>query len=103
MSILGNYIELKPGVAKKMKISGYIFSNVEIIDPDTKEQKTIRTLNCRVVREDDQEVNKTFSITSEKLAQALFPFLEKGHHLDKEVVITQSGRGYMKEYTVAWL
>jgi len=103
MSILGNYVILKTGVAKKLKISSYYFDHIEIIDPETKIAKVIKRLNCTIIREDDEDCSKIFSITGEKLAQTLFPFLERGHHLDKEVVITMTGRGYMKEYSVSWL
>jgi len=103
MSILGNYVKLETGIAKKLKISSYYFDNIEIIDPETKIAKVIKRLICTVTREDDEDCSKTLSITSEKLAQTLFPFLERGHHLDKEVVITQTGKGYMKEYSVSWL
>lgn len=103
MSVLGNYVILKPGVPKKLKISSYHFDDIEIIDTVTKKPKTLKRLYCSVIREDDQEVNKEFSTTSEKLAQTLFPFLERGHHLDKEVIILMTGRGYLKEFAVSWL
>jgi len=103
MSVLGNYIDLKPGEPKKLKISRYYKDVIDMKDPESKEIKPVNRLVCIIIREDGKEVNKTFSITSEKLAQMIYPGLQKDMHLDKEVRIIQTGKGYLKEFSLEWV
>lgn len=103
MSVLGNYVEFTPGVAKKLKISRYYMAVTDIKDPESKEIKPVNVLMCIVTREDDKDVNKTLSISSEKLAQMIMPGLKKDLHKEKEVRLIMSGRGYFREYSMEWV
>jgi len=103
MSVLGNYIDLVAGVPKKLKISRYYKDVIEMKDPESKEIKPVNRLVCIVTREDGKEVNKTFSITSEKLAQMIMPGLKKDLHLEKEVRLIMTGIGYLREYSMEWV
>lgn len=103
MSILGNYIDLKAGVPKKLKISKYYLDTQDMKDPTSGETKAVNRLVCMVTREDGKEGAKTFSITSEKLAQMIMPGLKKDLHLEKEVRITMTGKGFLKEFSLEWI
>lgn len=103
MSVLGNYVDLTPGRPKKLKISSYHKDVIDLKDPTSGQVKPVNRLVCLITREDDKEVSKTFSITSEKLAQMIFPGLQKDLHLEKEVRIIMTGKGFLKEYSVEWV
>lgn len=103
MSILGNYVEFAPGVAKKLKISEYYLDVIDMKDPESEKVKPVNRLVCIITREDSREVKKTLNITSEKLAQMIMPGLKKDLHLEKEVRLIMTGRGYLTEYSMEWV
>jgi len=103
MSVLGNYIDLITGVPKLLKISRYYMDVIDMKDPESKEIKPVNRLVCIVTREDGKDVSKTFSITSEKLAQMIMPGLKKDLYKEKEVRLIMTGRGYLREYSMEWV
>lgn len=103
MSVLGNYIDLIAGVPKLLKISRYYMDVIDMKDPESKEIKPVNRLVCIVTREDGKDVSKTFSITSEKLAQMIMPGLKKDLYKEKEVRLIMTGRGYLREYSMEWV
>ena len=76
VDILENWVKLVPGIEKKLRFSGGSKQARQITDATTKVQKNVNTLVLRVTMEDGQTVQKDFSITSERLAGEMSPYLD---------------------------
>lgn len=103
MSVLGNYVRLETGVKKRLHLVGHDFVAKVIRDPLTGQPKAVKVLQFVVDREDGQSVNKVFSVTSEKLAQAFLPYLDGQRYRGYEVEIEKRGEGFLTEYSVRWI
>jgi hypothetical protein len=100
MAVLGNFVRLEAGVAKRLHFVRHEFLDKVIRDPLTGAAKTVRVLQFYVDMEDGQKVSKIFSVTSEKLAAALRPYLEGGRYTQLEFKITKKGEGFLTDYSV---
>jgi hypothetical protein len=100
MSVLGNFIKLEVGKPKRLHFTRHEFVDKVIRDPLTGSAKTVRVLQFYVDYEDGQKVAKVFSVTSEKLAAALSPYLEGQRYTRLEFVITKKGEGFLTDYSV---
>jgi hypothetical protein len=100
MAVLGNFVRLVAGVPKRMHFVRHEFVEKVIRDPLTGSAKTVRVLQFYVDYEDGQKVAKVFSVTSEKLAAALSPYLEGQRYAKLEFVITKKGEGFLTDYSL---
>lgn len=98
--VLANYIVLEPGIPKVLHFTSHYLGPRALVDPDSRHEKRLNVLEFQVDREDGVEVSKVLSITSEKLARELSPFLPDGAYLRMIFTITKSGAGYRTEYSV---
>lgn len=103
MSVLGNYVRLEPGRPKRLHLVSHQFVEKIIRDPLIADAKSVRVLQFRVDREDGQKVDKVFSVTSEKLAQAFLPYLDGQRYRFYEVEIIKTGEGFLTDYTVRFI
>ena len=101
MPILGNYVTFVDGVPKALHATRWALVSKSLTDPLTGAAKTIQVLEFVVDREDGEIVSKTWSVTSEKLAQTLQPFLAGGMYLSIEFVITANGQGFTRRWSVS--
>lgn len=98
--VLENFVTLVPGVPKTMHFTAGEIVNKVITDPALLRAKTIKALHLEVDREDGVPVSKSFSVTSEKLAQSLAPYLGPGRLPLYDFTITLSGSGYTRSYSL---
>jgi len=98
--VLGNYVVLEPGIKKSLHFKSHFLGPKEITDPASLHLKSVNTLEFQVDQEDGRAVDKAFSVTSEKLARQLAPFLPEREYVRHLFSITKSGSGYKTEYAV---
>lgn len=72
---LDNWVKLELGTRKRLHFTDHRYAEREITDPFWKTPRTVRSLLFRVDREDGVLVDKTLSITSERLASEFEPYL----------------------------
>ena len=73
---LGNWVMLEPGTRTRVHLVDHQLAERRITDPFWKVEKTVRTLLFRVDRQDGAPVEKSLSVTSERLASEFLPYLE---------------------------
>jgi hypothetical protein len=100
MAVLGNYVRLEPGVEKEMHFSDYYYTRKELRDPVTMRMKMVNVLVFKVDEEDGHKVEKEFSVTSEKLASQLLPYLAGNLYRNYRFRIKRIGSGFATEYVV---
>lgn len=98
--VLANYVELQPGVPKRLHFTSHGLVTRDLLDPLLGRPKPVTSLLFTVDREDGVAVAKTLSVTSEKLAASLEPYLEGERYQALEFVITKAGAGFLTRYTV---
>ena len=101
--VLQNFVTLQTGIPARMHFTQDVIMPREITDPATGQAKTIRVLELSVDTLNGSPVDAVFSVTSEKLAQALLPFTEGKRYLTLDIVLTRSGSGFMTEYELTTL
>jgi len=90
-----NWVVLKPGVEKRLRLRDHAFVDRVLTDPVWKEPKTVRTLMFRVSMEDGVPVDKVWSVVSGKLAQELSGYLEGRRYRDYEFVVVKDAPGFV--------
>lgn len=98
--VLQNFIVLQEGIAAVMHFADHELAERDIVDPLTRREKVITILEFTVDRLGGEAVNTVFSVTSEKLAQGLQPWLEGKRYRDFTFIITRRGRGFRTEYEI---
>lgn len=102
MSTLGNFIVLEKDREKVLKIreGSFRIERRTITDNLTKQPKSINTAAMDVTQEDGKPVTKTFSTTSDKLANTLLAFHLSSTLYTRNLGITMRGEGFAREYSV---
>ncbi len=98
--VLRNFVVLDTDIPARMHFTEDLRATREITDPATGRPKTINIIEFTVDTLNGEAVNAVFSVTSEKLAQALEPFRANRRYLTMDITITRSGSGYLTEYRV---
>lgn len=99
-NLLMNYIALVPGVPTRMHFTDHYYIDREIADRETGKPKTIKSLVFWVDTLEGEPCSRTFSVLSQKLAAHLEPFLAGKEYLKYELIITQMGSGFLKDWTI---
>ena len=99
-NLLINYIALVPGVPTRMHFTDHYYIDREIADKETGRPKKIRSLVFWVDELGGEDVARTFSVLSQKLAAHLEPFLKDKEYTRYDFIITQIGDGFMKDWNV---
>jgi len=100
MAVLGNFVELKDGIPKRMRFTDHRIVPRQLTDPYLRAPKTVNVLEFDVSEEDGAPVSKKYSVTSEKHAQQLATFLDGKLYTAKVFTITVHGKGFLREFTV---
>jgi len=100
MAILGNYVQLVEGIPKRMRFTDHRIVPKTISDPITRQPKSVNVLEFDVSEEDGAPTAKKYSVSSEKHAQQLAPFLDGKLYTAKVFTITVHGKGFLREFTV---
>ena len=97
---LGNWVMLEPGTRTRIHLVDHQIVERKITDPFWKVEKTVRTLMFRVDRQDGAKVEKSLSITSERLASEFAPYLEGKAYVNYEWVL-EKGPGKLDPPRIA--
>ena len=102
MSALGNYVQLEKDREKVLKIreGSFRIERRTITDNISRLPKSLNTAVMDVTQEDGKPVTKTFSTTSDKLANTLTAFHLSRTLYTRNLGITMRGEGFAKEYSV---
>ena len=98
--VLKNYVELTPGVPAVMHFTDHAFDSKEIRDPRTGLVKKLNTLVFAVDRLNGVAVGALYSVTSEKLATQLAPYLADGRYRGLLFTVTKLGADFLTSYEV---
>ena len=98
--LLMNYITLVPGVPTRMHFTDEYKIERVIADKETGKPKPIKSLVFWVDELEGEDVARTFSILSQKLAAHFDPFLKGKEYTKYDFIITQIGDGFMKDWNV---
>ncbi len=96
--VLRNFITLENGVPAVMHFTDHTLENRDIVDPLTGAEKRVQVLAFRVDSLNFATVDAEFSVTSQKLSQALLPFTEGKRYLNLNITLVKSGTGFLTEY-----
>ena len=98
--VLMNYVKLEPGIPKRLHLTDWYSMERDIAVKETGGTKRLHTEVFQVDEEDGQDVSKTFSILSQKLAAHLEPYLPERQYRAYDFIITQMGEGFYKDWNV---
>ncbi|GAJ13445.1 unnamed protein product [marine sediment metagenome] len=71
-----------------------------IANRETGKPKRIESLVFQVDELNGEDVARTFSILSQKLAAHMEPFLKDKRYIGYDFIITQMGEGFLKDWNV---
>lgn len=98
--VLQNNIILQDGIPARLHFTNHTISDRTITDPSTGGPAIRTTLEFEVDRLDARPVDARFSTMAEKLAQNFAPYLPDKRYRDFDFVITQTGEGYRRAWSV---
>ena len=98
--VLQNFISLVSEVPATMHFVSAQKTDRDITDPDTRSIKTLTTYQFIVDELNGAQVTATFSVTSEKLAAQLDPYVQTGRLHEMIFTITKHGSGFTTSYEV---
>ncbi len=95
-----NYVSLVAGVPTRMHFTDDYWVDRIIADKETGKPKPIRGLVFWVDELNGEDVARTFSILSQKLAAHMTPLLPNKEYMKYDFIITQMGDGFLKDWNV---
>jgi len=98
--MLMNYVHLVSGVPVRMHFTDDYYVDREIADRDSGKTKRIKSLVFWVDELNGEPAARTFSILSQKLSEQLEPFRKDKRYIGYDLVITQMGDGFLKDWNV---
>ena len=98
--VLMNYVALVAGVPTRMHFTDDYNIERTIADKETGKPKRIKSLVFWVDELNGEDVARTFSVLSQKLAAHLEPFLKDKRYEGYDFIITQIGEGFLKDWNV---
>ncbi len=98
--VLMNYVALVAGVPTRMHFTDDYEITRTIADKETGKPKRILSLVFQVDELNGEDVSRTFSVLSQKLAAHFKPFLKDKGYLSYDFIITQMGEGFLKDWNV---
>lgn len=99
-NLLMNYIALAPGVPTRMHFTDDYKVEREILEKESDKPKRIQSLVFWVDELNGEDVARTFSILSQKLAAHFEPFLANKEYSHYDFIVTQLGDGFLKDWNV---
>lgn len=99
-NLLMNYVQLTPGVPKRLHFTDDYRIERTIADKETGKPKPIKSLVFWVDEEDGEPAAKTFSILSQKLASHLEPFLKDKRYTSYDFILTKMGDGFLSDWNI---
>ena len=99
-NLLMNYVKLEPGIPTRMHFTDDYFIERDIAVPETGKTKRISSWVYQVDELNGEDVNRTFSVLSQKLQAHFEPFLKDKAYTKYDFLITQMGDGFLKDWNV---
>lgn len=99
-NLLMNYVQLVPGVPTRMHFTDDYKIERTIADRESGKPKVLNTLVFQVDELEGMDVNRTFSVLSQKLAAHLEPFIRNKGYTRYDFIITRMGEGFMTDWNV---
>lgn len=99
--VLNNFITLEPDTPAVLHITGGEIVQRPIKDPLTNQAKLVNILELDVNELNGHAVSAKWGITSEKLAQQIKPLLDSGRIDTFNVIVTERGSSFQKEFEVS--
>lgn len=99
-NLLMNYVTLVSGVPTRMHFTDDYVVERTIADRETGKPKTIKSLVFWVDELNGEDVARTFSILSEKLAAHFEPLRKNKEYTRYDFIITPMGDGFLKDWNV---
>ena len=99
-NLLMNYVQLVPGLPTRMHFTDDYYVDRTIADKETGKPKPIRSLVFWVDELNGEDVARTLSILSQKLAAHFDPFLKGKEYTKYDFIVTQIGEGFEKDWNV---
>ncbi len=101
--VLENYVRLVNNVPTRLHFRDHSIDKRTITDPETGKPGFRNVLTFQVDRVDGKEALTTFSTMADKLASNFQPYLADKSYRNFEILITQSGEGYMRRWSVQFI
>lgn len=101
--VLENYVKLQNNIPARMHFSNHVIASRTITDPVTGQTGIRKVLEFQVDRLDGKPVMSTWSTMAEKLAQQFEPYLKDKSYTRYEIIITQSGEGFMRRWSTQFV
>jgi hypothetical protein len=98
--VLENYVILQDGVPARVHFSDHTIMRKTITDPGTGLPSLRNTLVFEVDRLNGREAAAKLSIMAEKFAGQFEPYLKEKSYRDYDFVITQTGEGFRRSWSV---
>ena len=98
--MLMNYIALAPGVPTRMHFTDDYYVERTIQDKESGKPKTIKSLVFWCDELNGEPAARTFSVLSQKLEAHMAPFRKNKEYLKYDLIITQMGDGFLKDWNV---
>ena len=99
-NLLMQYVALVAGVPTRMHFTDDYKITRTIADKETGKPKRIDSLVFWVDELNGEDVARTFSILSQKLAAHFEPFLPDKRYTGYDFIVTQIGDGFLKDWNV---
>lgn len=101
--VLQNNVILQNNIPARMHFTGHTISKRTITDPDRGTPALRNILEFDVDLLDGRPVMAKFSTMAEKLASQFGPYLNDKSYRNYDVIITQRGDGYTRQWTVQFI
>jgi len=98
--VLTNYVALVAGVPTRLHFTDDYIIDRTINDKESGRTKRIKSLVFQVDELDGEDVARTFSIMSQKLAGHMTPYLPDRAYRAYDFIITEMGSGFYKDWNV---
>ena len=98
--VLTNYIALAPGIPTRLHFTDDYIIDRTINDKESGGTKRIKSLVFQVDELEGEDVSRTFSVLSQKLAAHFEPYLPERRYRGYDFIITQMGEGFYKDWNV---
>lgn len=93
-----NYVALSPGIPTRMHFTDDYLVERRIMEKESGKPKRVKSLIFQVDELNGEDVNRTFSVMSEKLHAHFEPFLKNQLYTSYDFIITKMGDGFYVDW-----
>lgn len=100
VNLLMNYIALVAGVPTRMHFTDDYLIERTIMEKESGKPRVVKSLVFQVDELNGEEVNRTFSVMSQKLQAPLEPFRKGKEYIHYDFIITKMGDSFYVDWNV---